>query len=110
MSSRKDAALLRLIVNIGMQVVATLILRFVFFNLNAMSVGVWIFANSGDHPRDLHSRFAARYLESVVSDLFSNVESRRRRSNCCELVAEIHIESLKPFREFYPGFSSGVEY
>src|SRR5438105_8833289 len=67
-----NAALFVLAEGFGVQVMAALFFRFVFFNLDAVLVRPCVLANAGHLPRYFHSRRAGADREAIALHLFGN--------------------------------------
>src|SRR5947208_2959102 len=87
---RSYAFLFRLPKKLGMKIGTFFDSNFVFFHLDAMSIGPSILSNASDLPRDLHVRFVGLDCEVVVLNFFGN-DSLCELPQNSELIAVVVI-------------------
>jgi hypothetical protein len=58
---------------LGMEIVASFLHRFLFFNFDAMSVLVGIVTHARHLPRNLTASLAAAYFETVLGDFLGEI-------------------------------------
>src|SRR5215471_5501434 len=102
-----NALLFGLIEQLRMQVVASLGLRFVLVDRDAMRVGPGILTYSGHLPRNLDAGRAGSDGEAIVADLSGN-DGLGKLPDDRELVAKVAIEGLEPIRQSDDCLSGGV--
>src|ERR1022692_3837256 len=81
---------------VGVQITASVDLRFVFFDRNAVGVGPGILASTGELPTHSPAILTAGDRELAVGHLGCNVKVRRGPADGRELIAEVTVERLEP--------------
>jgi hypothetical protein len=93
-----DPALFRLVKYFRMQVVAALFLSFVFFDLDAVFVGISILAHARHLPTDFYIRRVGADREAVAFDLVCH-NRLREGADDGELIAEVTVQGLEVIRQ-----------
>src|SRR5262245_20552257 len=93
-----------LVIKLWIYVMATFFIRFIFFNLNPVSICPGILTNTRYIPRDFHARGTPSYLKAIVAAVvvivasntiryfLSYIEIWSRGADSCKLIAKIFIE------------------
>jgi hypothetical protein len=104
----EDALLFWLPIEVGMQVVPLLLLRFVLFDRHAVGVGPPVLPDACELPADFHPGLASGDGKAIVLQLLCDIDGSIAPQTS-QLVADIGVERLEPGGQMHLGLSVGIQ-